>query len=145
MKIYKFFKDLSLKLENIGKQKQHLFSREAYLGIYGFFSPPESINAEILKKTLLNILEFLPKKEDLPEEVIERAISLEEKMGELKERLEKSFSYIFSGTFHRGKEKKENKAEIIVGFLAMLELIKQGFLVFEQKDLFDNIEIKKHE
>ena len=31
-----------------------------------------------------------------------------------------------------------------MSFLAMLELIKQGFMIFEQKKLFGNIELKKN-
>lgn len=141
LKIYKFFKELSLKLGNLNKLNQHLFGREAYAGMSYFFSPPENINIQKLKKAILDVWEILPQKENLPEDIIERAISLEEKITELKERMEHSLSYIFAG---KTKIKSEEKVEVIVGFLAMLELIKQGFLIFEQKRLFDNIEIKKH-
>ena len=43
----------------------------------------------ILKKTLSEILEAMPQKENLPEEAILKAVSLEDKMDELKSRLEK--------------------------------------------------------
>lgn len=141
LKIYKFFKELSLRLGNLGKLRQHLFGREAYVGMSYFFSPPETVDTQKLKKSILDILEFLPQIKDLPEDVIERAVSLEEKINELKERIEHSLSYIFSGS---AKIKNEEKIEVIVNFLAVLELIKQGFLIFEQKRLFDNIEVKKH-
>jgi len=141
LKMYKFFKELSFGLGNIGKLGQHLFGREAYAGMSYFFSPPEKINAQDLKKAISDILEILPKANDLPEDIVERAVSLEEKMAELKERVERSFSHIFSG---KAKIKNEEKVEVIVSFLAMLELIKQGFLIFEQKRLFDNIELKKY-
>jgi len=142
LKIYKFFKEISLKLGGIGKLKNHLFGREAYAGMSYFFSPPEKISAENLKKAISDVLEILPKVNDLPEDIVERAVSLEEKMAELKERIEHSFSHVFSG---KTKIKDEEKVDVIVSFLALLELIKQGFLIFEQKRLFDNIEIKKYE
>ena len=107
-----------------------------------FFSPPETVDIQKLKKAILDVLEILPKKDDLPEDYIERVVSLEDKIAELKDRLEHSFSYVFSG---HTKTKNEEKVEVIVNFLALLELIKQGFLIFEQKRLFDNIEVKKHE
>lgn len=145
LKIYKFFKELSLKLGNVAKLHNFLFGREAYAGMVYFFSPPKTINSLKLENALLDVLRVLPQKNDLPLDYIERAISLEDKINELKERMEHSFSYIFSGKVHKLSEKSEEKVEVIVGFLAMLELIKQGFLIFEQKRLFDNIEIKKHE
>jgi segregation and condensation protein A len=141
LKMYKFFKEFSLKLGNISKLNFHLFGREAYAGMSYFFSPPETMDIQKLKKAISDVLEILPKKDDLPEDYIERAVSLEDKMGEFKERLEHSLSYIFSG---HAKAKSEEKVEVIVSFLALLELIKQGFLIFEQKRLFDNIEVKKH-
>ena len=141
LKMYKFFKELSFKLGNLGKLRRHLFGREAYVGMSYFFSPPASINVQKLKSAILEVFEILPKIQDLPEDVIERAVSLEEKILELKEKIEHSFSHIFSG---KAKVKNEEKIEVIVSFLAMLELIKDGFLIFEQKRLFDNIEVKKH-
>ena len=142
LKIYKFFKEISLKLGSIGKLGNHLFGREAYAGMNYFFSPPEKINVENLKKAISDVLEILPKTNDLPEDIVEQVVSLEDKIAELKERVERSFSHIFLG---KSKIRNEEKAEVIVSFLAVLELIKQGFLIFEQKRLFDNIELKKYE
>lgn len=141
LKMYKFFKELSVKLGGVAKLKEHLFGREAYAGMNSFFSPPEKIEIKDIKNAILSVCEILPKVSDLPEDVIERVVSLEEKIDELKERIKYSFSYIFFGN---AKIKNEEKVEVIVRFLAMLELIKQGFLIFEQKRLFDNIEVKKH-
>lgn len=141
LKIYKLFKELSINITILSKKENHLFGREAYLGMNYFFSPPTSVNVEVLKKTMRNILEILPKKEDLPENIIEKAISLEEKIDELKDRLNKSLQFTFSGKSFGGKE----KVDVIVGFLALLQLVKEGFLIFEQKGLFANIDVKKNE
>lgn len=143
LKIYKFFKELSAELKTLSQKGEYLFGREAYVGMSYFFSPPEGVTPDVLKKTLLGVLEILPQKEDLPEDVIEKAVSLEEKMDELKDRLTKSLKFTFSGKSSVGKDKE--KVEVIVGFLALLQLIKDGFLIFEQKGLFANIDVKKHE
>ncbi|MEK7560322.1 MAG: segregation/condensation protein A [Patescibacteria group bacterium] len=142
LKMYKFFKEFSLKLGSLEKLNRHLFGREAYAGMIYFFSPPKNFDIQKLKKAIFDVLEVLPKTNDLPEDVMEHAVSLEEKITELKERMEHALFHVFSG---KAKIKSEEKAELIVSFLAMLELIKQGFLVFEQKRLFDNIELKKYE
>ncbi len=143
LKIFKLFKELSMDIKALSQKEIHLFGREAYVGMSYFFSPPTGVTADALRKAILNVLEILPKRENLPEDIIEKAVSLEEKMDELKNRLEKSLKFTFSGKSLAGKEKE--KAEIIVEFLALLQLIKDGFMVFEQKGLFANIDVKKYE
>lgn len=147
LKTYQFFKELSAHLRGFTKEKRHLFGREAYAGMSAVFFPPEGVTAEHLKKTLKDLLEFIPQKESLPEESIFKTVSLEDKMEELKERIERFMEFSFSargGSAYGGDEKKD-KLEVIVSFLAMLELIKQGFMIFEQKHLFGNIQLKKQD
>jgi len=62
-------------------------------------------------------------------------------MAELKRRLEEFMQF----NFDEFRKQHKEKLEIIISFLAMLELIKQGFMIFEQKKLFGSIELKKHE
>lgn len=136
LRTYKFFKELSLHIKNLNKENLHLFGREAYAGMSAVFFPPEGLTLAILKKTLVEILEAVPQKEGLPEEAILKTVSLEDKMEELKNRLERFMQFTFSGG--------EEKTDVIVSFLAALELIRQGFMIFEQKKLFGSIELKKN-
>lgn len=39
---------------------------------------------------------------------------------------------------------KEEKINVIVSFLAMLELVKQGIVEVSQNELFDDIDIETH-
>jgi|SRR3989338_4006019 len=141
LKMYKFFKELSLRLREMNKQGKHLFGREAYIGMNSVFFPPRGIGAQNLAQILKEILTAIPQADSLPEDSIKKIVSLEEKMDELKGRLEKMISFNFSDF---GGEKRD-KIEIIVGFLALLELVRQGFAIFEQKGVFANIELKKNE
>ena len=128
LKAFQFFKELSLRLRDLNKENRHLFGRDAYAGMSAVFFPPEGLTASILQKILGEIIESIPFKESLPEEAILKTVSLEDKMAELKERIENFMEFSFDEMKNGAKE----KIEIIVGFLAMLELIKQGFLIFEQ-------------
>ena len=141
LKTYKFFKELAGYLKELNNQNKHLFGREAYTGMSAVFFPPEELTPAILKKILGEILETIPQKETLPEETMLKAVSLEDKMAELKERLLRFMQFTFD---EFGKQSKE-KVDVIVSFLAMLELIKQGFMAFEQKKLFGSIELKRNE
>lgn len=141
LKTFQFFKELAGHLRDLNQENRHLFGREAYSGMSAVFFPPESLTASILQKILGEIVESMPFKESLPEEEILKTVSLEDKMTELKERIENFMEFSFDEMKNGAKE----KIEVIVGFLAMLELIKQGFLIFEQKRLFGSIQLKRHE
>ncbi len=143
LRMFQFFKILSGHVRELGGNSKHLFGREAYSGGFQIFSPPPRITKETVHALLLEILIQLPKKEELPTDIMEKAISLEEKMEELKSRLQKSFEFSFDEfSAHGGKKRK---VEVIISFLALLELIKQGFLVFKQKNLFGSIDLRKWE
>ena len=141
LKTYQFFKELARHVQGMHKTGRHFFGREAYSGMSAVFFPPEDVIPASLKKIVIEILEAVPKKEDLPKGAIVKAVSLEEKMFELKSRLEKFMNFDFNELQKNAKE----KIEVIVSFLAMLELIKQGFMIFEQKNLFANIRLRKTE
>lgn len=140
LKTYKFFKKLAESLRSLDKQGRHLFGREAYVGMQAVFFPPKDINKETLGKIVGELLTAMPFKESLPEDSIKKAVSLEEKMNELKGRLDNMLSL----NFEEMRTGKKEKVDVIVSFLALLELVRQGFAIFEQKGIFTNIEIKKN-
>ena len=141
LKMYKFFKELSLGLKDLNKTGKHLFGREAYLGMQAVFFPPEATSPNTLSNIIRELLAAVPQKgETLPEDAIKKAVSLEEKMDELKNRLENMINVNFEEMQRGAKE----KVEVIVSFLALLELVRRGFAIFEQKGIFGSIEVKKN-
>src|SRR3989338_2262109 len=140
LKTYQFFKELSLHLKELNKQNKHLFGREAYTGMSAVFFPPEGLKIGDFKKIMDEILEAVPKIEQLPEETLGKMISIEDKMAEIQERLNKMLAL----TFDELKNSAEGKIEIIISFLAMLELVKQGWLILDQQKLFGGISLKKN-
>ena len=140
LKTYQFFKELSLHLKELNRQNKHLFGREAYTGMSAVFFPPEGLKIGDFKKIMDEILEAVPKIEQLPEETLGKMISIEDKMAEIQERLNKMLAL----TFDELKNSAEGKTEIIISFLAMLELVKQGWLILDQQKLFGGISLKKN-
>lgn len=141
LRTFKFFKELSAHLRELDKKGMHLFGREAYVGMRAVFFPPEGLDSARLKAVLDEILQAIPQKESLQENVLVNTVSIETKMLELKERLEKFMSLTFDET----RKQSKGKTDVIVSFLAMLELIKQGFMIFEQRQLFGTINLKRTE
>lgn len=142
--------DLELRLKMLSRMRElskniqaawlrrPLFSREAFLGSSFGFIEPKGVTAAALRASLASLIAAFPKVAALPERTIKKVISIEEKMTELLAR----FSSRLQATFHEVVSSKE-KADIIVGFLAVLELVKQGALLVQQEERFGNIELQK--
>ncbi len=98
------------------------------------FSPDSKTNTGELHSALLRVLESLPKKEIVPKAVVKKMISLEETISGLAERVSKGIRLSFSHEFStQGELTHEKKVSIIVGFLAMLELVKRGAIKVSQE------------
>ena len=104
------------------------------------FAPAPDISLQTLTTSLGELLKSLPKVEKIPETIVKKIISLEEVITNLAERVQKSFSLKWS------EIKAENKGEkvtMIVHFLGLLELVKQGMLAVQQEDHFSDIDFAR--
>lgn len=71
--------------------------------------------------------------------MVRKVISLEETIESLTYRIKSSLKMSFREFAKVGKEEKVN---VIVSFLAMLELVKQGVIMVSQEKEFDDIHIE---
>lgn len=141
LKIYRQMRELSLHLNNkFGKNP--LFTREPFRGLEAGFIEPKGLSLDGIFGTLRAMIDNFPKFEKLPEVAVKKMITLEEKIMELTERIKNKIELSFSD-FSNSKNLNEKKVEIIVSFLAVLELVKQGIVSVNQHSHFQNIDIKK--
>ncbi len=136
---YRKFKDLARKIEEIAKNKNIAYSREKCQGLKAIFYPPKNVGLEDLKTTFKKVLEeiaILEKK--LPEETLKLKISIEEKIRKIQEELSKRIQT----TFQNITKKAESRIDMIISFLALLELVKQKLVTVEQKKIFEDIKIR---
>lgn len=141
LKIYRKIRELSSGVQDIFC-KNPLFGRESFKGVNVGFVEPKNLDLEKLTGLLLEIVNNFPVKEQLPAVEIKKVISLEDKILELTERIKNSFELSFSE--FANSETGDNdgkKVEVIVSFLAMLELVKQGIIMVKQVELFEQIVI----
>jgi len=99
------------------------------------------INNDDLHKLILEVIDKNKKEEELEEEVLEVAVSLEEKITDLRNAILKRAKVSFNETIKESK----NKIEIVVSFLAVLEMMKQKFVIVKQAGAFGDILIEKAE
>jgi segregation and condensation protein A len=138
---YKKFKETAKKLAGVYDSTLRNFTREGFFGLRTIFCPPEKVAASDLAKTFSRILGEIPLVEKLEEEMVKEVLRLEDKITHLqeylKEKIQSSFSEVVSSV--------KDKIEVVVSFLAMLELVKQRVIHVEQKGLFSEIHLKHKE
>ncbi|KND49647.1 MAG: segregation and condensation protein A [Parcubacteria bacterium C7867-008] len=101
------------------------------------FAPSRDLTLEALQVALGNALNALEKEEKLPEVRVKPTISLEDMMDSLKRRVEHAMTM----SFKEFTGDKAERVEMIVSFLALLELVKQGHVETEQFGTFGDIRI----
>jgi segregation and condensation protein A len=108
------------------------------------FLPDNQITKESMMGFAKDVLGGMPKKVFLPEVEVKKVISIEEMIGKLTERIQSSLQTSFK-TFTGRAQTREEKVFVIVGFLAMLELVRNGILNVVQDNSFEDIMISKQE
>ena len=120
-----------------------LFKRP-YPPVTPIFVPDSSLTKERLEDALREAITNVPAEEELPEATVAKAVTLEEMIGNLTERIEKSMTLSFQKFSAEGaRSKKEEKVFVIVSFLAILELVKQGIVAVRQETEVDDIRIER--
>jgi segregation and condensation protein A len=138
LKIYERMRKLSRMITTIWG-KNILFARSERR-MEPLFSPDESQTLPNLLEAAHRVLSNLPKKEFLPKVIIDKVVSLEEMIMNLTERVTRSLKMSFKE--FTGASGKGEKINVIVSFLAMLELVKQGIINVRQEKHFDDIHME---
>ncbi len=140
LKIYKEIRDLSTHIkERFGKE---IIFPAQMRKMEPVFSPSKEITLHTILASVQEALRNVPKKELLPKTIVQKVISLEETMGSLTERIKTSLRMSFRDFANVGKEEKVN---VIVSFLAVLELVKQGIIHVSQSRDFEDIAMETKE
>ncbi|HYF29191.1 MAG TPA: ScpA family protein [Candidatus Paceibacterota bacterium] len=101
------------------------------------FSPARDLTIKKLEEALADALAALEKEEQLPEARVRPTVTIEEMMESLLTRIQKKMTMSFR-EFAAGSTEK---VEVIVSFLALLELVKEGAVGAEQQGSFGEIQI----
>ena len=140
LKIYKEYHDASKLIDNMARKEIFTYSSVAPISIKaeaGFY-PPNKLSMSFMQELFVSALKKLEPIIYIPKTIIERTITITEKIREIKAAIKEAVSMDF-----RKLLKKGGKTDTIMSFLAMLELIKQRDIEVDQGDLFSTITIKK--
>lgn len=142
LKIYKEYLAAMKTVQKMIAKKRFAFSREKLLlgQDIGFAPPPKLVKdklAQVFNEIINGLRPFL----NLSAEVVKRTVSIQEKINQIRQRIYSEATSRFSEILKEAKD----KTEVIVSFLALLELIKQKIVAVKQNKIFDDIEIEKIE
>jgi segregation and condensation protein A len=137
LKIYKRIKDASLNVKTLFGHEM-IFQPSQVRPMEPIFSPHESMSLLSLAGAIRSVIQQLPKKESLPKAVVKKVVSLEEMIDNLTHRITAGLRMSFK-EFSAGHKEKVN---VIVSFLAMLELVKQGTIHVSQEENFGDIHME---
>lgn len=145
LELYQLIKEIGVEIE-VKFGKQIIFPRLDKKLETKVFAPDAQITRDSMLANIYDAIKLIPVPEPpKPEVLVLKVKSIEETINDLMERVTKSFKMSFrefSGSqgLARGKEEKVGT---IVSFLAMLELIRQGFMDASQDNEFGDISIEK--
>ena len=138
---YKLYKEKAGELRRIESEQARVFWREIdEVKLLKEFPPANPLGAVSLEDLLVAYNQVLRKMEKKREvvSIMREAITVQEKMEKIMRRLGKapnglSFSQLFV--------QPQNREEVIITFLALLETMRRGLVIVRQADLFAEIMI----
>lgn len=141
IKMYKEFLDATKLISQlIGSQKSMFgreFSKQSLL--LDSFTPPKTLMLGDLPNICYEVYARLKPVEELGVGTIIEHVNIDDKMNEVKKILTQKINFFFRDFVGKAK----SKTEVIVGFLAILELMKQREVLIEQVATFGEIEVQK--
>lgn len=134
---YQIIRDVAIPLQAMFG-KSILYAPQFHKPQVQIFVPDHLCTIASLHGAMIDALANLPKKEVPKQANVKATITLEEMMTRLENRIRQNLHTRFS-ELHAGEVEKK---VIIVSFLAILELFKQGNLIVTQVDRFSDISIE---
>lgn len=135
---YKAFKEAAGQLQSLESRQRDLFHRPGDMDAFQVDSAGERyFEASLfdLISAFSVVLSNIPKETFL--EVIKEHVTVEQKIRDILQLLSEKTSFSVKAVFEQAK----SKVEIVVTFLALLELMKTHSILAVQKELFGDIEI----
>ncbi len=138
--VYKQFKEIARYLKTLEARNRTLYFREGPIEHPVSFFPDPNVSTRRLELAMQSLAKSLEEITALPKSVVKEVVSIAEKIRELQTFLAQKLEMRLSESIAN-----KSRTEVIVTFLAMLELIKQRILSVEQESLFADITIRQED
>ena len=138
LRLYKIFLDASKRMSSLWSAGHHGFFRIEPTRVPEEFVPPQNVTVQSLHQSMKMLLLRLTPPKSIPKITLDRSISVKDKIDHIRQLLKQARTCYFSDIIHDSA----NRTDIILGFMAVLELIKQRHLVVRQQDTFGTITLE---
>ncbi|MEK7520104.1 MAG: segregation/condensation protein A [Patescibacteria group bacterium] len=127
-------------LGTLERTRRMLYHRPSGLRNIRVFAPPEGVTGETLAEVFGMLCATRTAEKDAPreEQRIDPVISFEEKIADIRSRIEQGAAASF-----RALAGDDSKTHRILSFLAVLELVRQKFMTVHQQETFGDITLVK--
>lgn len=136
---YRKFREAAKQFIQRWNQGILLSPREGFHGMQVTFYPPTNVDPPALVAAMHTVVRNLPRFELLTEEIVRRVVSIEERIRDIERRVREQSQMTFQ-TIAAGAA---SRLELIVSFLALLELVKQRLVSVQQGDAFHDILVSR--
>ena len=99
------------------------------------------MTGENILEAIKSVISKVPKPEVVPEKIVKKVASLEETINSLTKRITQCLKMSFN-EFSGTRKGKAERITVVVSFLAMLELVKQGTIIVRQETIFSDIDME---
>ncbi len=130
LRMYKAFVDASKHIAKFYNRHRVSYPRDGWHNVEPIFNPPPGVTPTTLREIFSDVLQELEPIVRLPQTVIIRTINIREKISQIRDLLLQNTST----TFHSLLGHAQNKTEVVVTFLALLELVKQRTITLDQPE-----------
>ncbi len=121
------------------EQSQSMYGNGGVWGQDAYFCPPKNITVKDIRDAFLVSLHAIPRVEEMEEKIVSDVISLERRIAEIQHSVKNRAVTVFSDITADAND----KSEVVISFLALLELVKQQIIIAKQSKIFADIELRK--
>jgi len=141
LKIHQRLKKVEPKIDDAFLNSPSFFKRQVVKKDV-VFAPSEQIKLSLMREIIKQIINALPKIEKTAKVIVDKVINLEDMVSRLTDRIKQGINMSFREFAGVGKTERVN---VIISFLAMLELVKGGIIETKQSNHFEDIEMQTRE
>jgi segregation and condensation protein A len=141
LRIYKEYLDASKLIDAMIGKRRFLYVHEKLPHVDIGFAPPKKLGTEQMAALFRGVIARLEPLVKVPQATIEKTVSIHEKI----QQIQKMFASATQMSFSKMMMSAESKTEIIVSFLALLELVKQRSFSVAQDAKWGDIVVTKVE
>ncbi len=138
--VYRAYYEHAKHLDHMIRTKAWAYPRKGSEPMRGFVPPP-TLTAIMLREAWIRLLGILERARTLPTVAIQRSVTLAQRIRDLHALIVSRAQLSFREWSTHGA----SKADVIVNFLALLELTKRNIVRVTQRGLFQDITITRHE